>query len=160
MEETNGQPRPVSWLAQEMLTEPTLVHRAQQVYQEHGGGDAGYLAVRRFLDVELRLMTGWPRTEDYQSLASDYASIGLSQIGDLLSGVAAAGQLLARADMRWQQRCAERPGTFRQQQARQFLRAGLISTDPAGPYPGTDGATYHPGVLNEDKGVPAISSLS
>jgi hypothetical protein len=161
MEETNDQPqpRPVSWLAREMLTEPTLVRRAQQVYQEHGGGDDGYLAVRRFLDVELRLMAGWPRTEDYQSLASDYASIGLSQAGDLLSGAAAAGQLLAQADARWQQRYAERPGTFRQQHARQFLRAGLIRADPAGPYPGIDGAAYHPGVLDEDKGVPAIPAV-
>jgi hypothetical protein len=161
MEETNCQPRPqpVSWLAREMLTEPTLVRRAQQVYQEHGGGDDGYLAVRRFLDVELRLMTSWPRTEDYQGLASDYASIGLAQIGDLLSGAATAGQLLAQADTRWRQRYAERPGTFRQQHARQFLRVGLISTDPAGPYPGIDGAAYHPGVLDEDKGVPAIPAV-
>jgi hypothetical protein len=111
-------------------------------------------------------MTGWPRTQDYQSLASDYASIGLTQIGDLLSGVAAARQLLAQADARWQQRYAERPGTFRQQHARQFLRAGLISTDPAGPYPGTDGATYHPGVqeelvlvsmLTDPASIPAVS---
>src|ERR1700722_804987 len=55
----------------------------------------------------------------------------------------------------WKRRYSSRAPTLRQEHARRYVDGGLVVFDPAGPYPGVDGSTYHPGGLDEDKGLPA-----
>jgi hypothetical protein len=55
----------------------------------------------------------------------------------------------------WKQRYSSRARTLCQEHARRYIDGGLVILDPAGPYLGIDGSTYHPGGLDEDKGFPA-----
>jgi hypothetical protein len=54
----------------------------------------------------------------------------------------------------WRRRYSSRAPTQREAHARQWLDQDLVTWDPDGPYPGTDGARYHPGGLDIDQGFP------
>lgn len=148
--------RDASWLAGKLLAQPAVMARARVLYLEHGGGDAGLLALRLFLDQELRAIIGWPRGTDYAAAARHCASAGQRDYADLLGGVAQTDGLVQAAEARWQSRYASRLDTPQQEYARKFSRDGLIDADPDGPYPGIDGAFYEPGVLDENKGLPPV----
>jgi hypothetical protein len=54
----------------------------------------------------------------------------------------------------WQRRYSSRASTLREAHARQWVDQDLVTWDPDGPYPGIDGAKYHPGGLDINKGFP------
>jgi hypothetical protein len=54
----------------------------------------------------------------------------------------------------WRRRYAGRAPAQRQVHARQWIAQDLVTWDPDGPYPGIDGATYHPGGLDINRGFP------
>jgi hypothetical protein len=59
----------------------------------------------------------------------------------------------------WRRRYEGRAATRREQHARRYVEDGLVVFDPDGSYPGVDGSRYHPGVLDEDKGLPQLPVL-
>src|SRR5512146_2248573 len=54
----------------------------------------------------------------------------------------------------WRRRYSSRAPTWRQAHARQWTGQDLVTWDPDGPYPGIDGARYHPGGLDINQGFP------
>jgi hypothetical protein len=63
------------------------------------------------------------------------------------------------AAVQWRRRYEGRAVTRREEHARRYIEDGLAVFDPDGPYPGVDGSRYHPGVLDEDKGLPQLPVL-
>jgi hypothetical protein len=63
------------------------------------------------------------------------------------------------AATQWRQRYEGRAVTRGEEHARRYVDDGLAVFDPDGPYPGVDGSRYHPGVLDEDKGLPQLPVL-
>jgi hypothetical protein len=126
---------------------PVALWQAREVFDKRGGGEDGSLAARRELDSVLRALTGWPSGADYARIARHYAAAGREEDAALLRQVAGTDGLVAEAKTRWNQRYDHRPPSVGEKLARQLRVGGFIDFDPAGPYHGTDGALYGPGML-------------
>jgi len=138
--------RPGSWLAEELMSYPVALWQARQIEAEYVEGGDGQLAARRFMDHELRQLTGWPRAEEYALLAGEYARAGREEDAALLWRIARTDALGREAAARWNSRYAGRPRTLRQGLAYGFRKLGWIDFDPSGPLRGIDGSEYEPGV--------------
>jgi len=135
-----------SWLADELMSYPVALWQARQIEAGYGEGGDGQLAARRFLDRELRKLTGWPRSEEYALLAGEYARAGREEDAALLWRIARTGVLARKAAAQWSNRYAGRPRTLRQGLAYGFRSLGWIDFDPSGPLRGIDGSKYEPGM--------------
>jgi hypothetical protein len=118
--------------------------------ENHGGEATSLLAVRKLLDAELRSKTGWPRAQDYEQIAADLERSGQPGPAELARQAAQADDVLAAASARWAGRYANRPYAASEEEVAQLWEREDTALDPAGPYPGIDGAAYRPGVLNSD----------
>jgi hypothetical protein len=126
---------------------PIGLWQARQLLDTGGGGEEGALAARRHLDSELRALADWPSGNDYLRAAADYEAEELHADATLLRKLAAADTLIAAGRTRWNERFNAR-GPSKVAEVIDGLRdSGLIDLDPDGPYYGTDGAAYEPGVL-------------
>jgi hypothetical protein len=145
------------WLTTVLRSDATVMRLARETFHERGGGDEGTLAARRHLDEELRAMTRWPRGEDYERIAADCEASGRTQDAALLREVARADALIAETGITWNRRYVHRPLTRNWELAGQMTRGGHVDFDPDGPYHGTDGALYRPGMLGN--GLPETPIL-
>ena len=75
------------------------------------------------------------------------------------AGTAMDGNARPVLAAQWRRRYEGRAATRREEHARRYVSDGLVVFDPDGPYPGVDGSRYHPGVLDEDKGLPQLPVL-
>jgi hypothetical protein len=120
---------------------------ARRAMEEHGGGLDGDLAARRVLDAELQASSGWPTGEDYLTAAADYDRAGRPGDAEFLRRIAGTDRAIESARAGWNLRYQDRPRIPADDLIASMRQAGLIEFDPAGPYLGTDGASYEPGVL-------------
>lgn len=126
---------------------PVGLWQARELLDADGGGEAGVLAARRHLDSELRALADWPSGRDYARAAADYEADGLRKEAAVLRKIAAADELIVASKRRWNERFDAR-GPSKVAEVIEGLRdSGFIDLDPDGPYYGTDGAAYEPGVL-------------
>lgn len=120
---------------------------ARRAMEEHGSGLDGDLAARRVLDAELRDSSGWPTGADYLTAAADYDRAGHREDAEFLRRVAGTDRAIDTARTWWNLRYQDRPRTPADDLIASIRQGSLIEFDPAGPYLGTDGASYEPGVL-------------
>lgn len=121
---------------------------ARHVYEEAGGGSAGAVAARQYMDTELRLMGSWPPSSLYARIAENFGQLGQDRTAEFLRRVANAGEVLEEARSVWETRYDARGPMAVDQLVAALRRADdLVSWDPAGPYLGVDGARYEPGSL-------------
>jgi hypothetical protein len=135
------------WLTDLLQSDVTMLRMAGEQYAGATDAETGALAARRSLDGLLRVMSGWPRPEDYARMAADYEAAGRAGEAALLRQIAATEGLQAEARARWNHRYAGRPASPADEMIARMADGGMIDFDPDGPYRGTDGASYRPGVL-------------
>ena len=135
------------WLTDILQSDVTMLRTAGEQATSGTDAETGALAARRRLDGLLRVMTGWPRPEDYARMAADYEASGRADEAALLRRIAATEDLQAEARARWNHRYAGRPANPADEMIAKMSDSGMIDFDPDGPYPGIDGAAYQPGML-------------
>jgi hypothetical protein len=133
---------------------------ARRAMEEHGGGLDGDLAARRVLDAELRASRGWPTEADYLTAAADYDRAGHLKDAEFLRRVAGTDRAIEAARTWWNLRYQDRPGTPADDLIASIRQGSLIEFDPAGPYLGTDGASYEPGVLPVGTALEPVAVVS
>lgn len=121
---------------------------ARHVYEKVGGGSAGAMAARQYMDTQLRAKAPWPSTSLYTQLAEDFGQLGQTWTSEFLRSLADAGKSLEEARSAWEARYEAR-GPMAVDQLVAALRRDddLVSWDPGGPYLGIDGARYEPGSI-------------
>ena len=85
------------WLTDILQSDVTMLRMAGERALSGADAETGALAARRTLDGLLRVMSGWPRPEDYDRMAADYEAAGRAHEAALLRQVAATGELQAEA---------------------------------------------------------------
>jgi hypothetical protein len=145
--EPMGEPDQWSSLTRLLKIYPVGLWQARDLLDACGGGEAGVLAARRHLDSELRALADWPSGRDYARAAADYEADGLHKEATLLRKIAAADELIVASKRRWNERFDARGPSQVAEVIEGLQGSGFIDLDPDGPYYGTDGAAYQPGVL-------------
>jgi hypothetical protein len=135
------------WLTDILQSDVTMLRMAGEQAMSGTDAETGALAARRSLDGLLRVMSGWPRPQDYTRMAADYEAVGRAHEAALLRQVAATGELQAEARARWNHRYTGRPISPADEMIANMADGGMIDFDPDGPYRGIDGAAYRPGVV-------------
>ena len=121
---------------------------AARAVDKGGGTPEAVIAARRDLDRELRERLAWPSGQDYARAAEEYERAGRPGDAALLRRMADADTLIAAAKAEWNARYDARQATPAEKMVYTMRQAGVIDFDPAGPYPGVDGAAYEPGAID------------
>ena len=127
-----------------LRSDAVILLLAARAVDKGGGTPAALIAARRDLDREVRDLL---RGEHYACAAEDYERAGRPGDAALLRRMAAADTLIAEARAEWNARYDARSASPAEKLIEAMRRAGFIDFDPAGPYPGVDGAAYEPGAL-------------
>jgi hypothetical protein len=135
------------WLTSILQSDVTVLRMAGEQYTAGTDAESAALAARRSLDGLLRVMSGWPRPQDYARMAADYEAAGRAHEAALLRQVAATGELQAEVRARWNHRYTSRPAGTADEMIATMADGGMIDFDPDGPFRGIDGASYRPGML-------------
>jgi hypothetical protein len=130
-----------------LRSDAMILMLARQAVEVGHGSPAALITARRDLDREVRELLPWPSGEDYARAAADYERMGRTDDAALLRRMAAADTLIGAARAEWNTRYDARPSTPAGEMIGAMRQAGIIDFDPAGPYPGVDGAAYEPGAL-------------
>ena len=121
---------------------------AARAVDKGGGTPEAVIAARMDLDRELRERLAWPSGRDYARAAEEYERAGRPGDAALLRRMADADTLIAAAKAEWNARYDARQATPAEKMVYTMRQAGVIDFDPAGPYPGVDGAAYEPGAID------------
>jgi hypothetical protein len=130
-----------------LRSDAVMLMVARRAMAEHGGGPGGDIAARLALDAELRAAASWPAGSDYLAAADDCQRAGQLEDAEFLRRVAGAGRVIEQGRAWWNHRYCDRPQTPADDLIASMREGGVIEFDPSGPYLGTDGAAYEPGVL-------------
>ncbi len=130
-----------------LRSDAVILMLARKAVEDGDGSTGAHIDARRVLDRELRALLPWPSGEDYARAAADYERTGRADDAALLRRLAAADALIAAARTEWNTRYDARPSTPAAQMIEAMRQEGVIDFDPAGPYPGVDGAVYEPGAF-------------